>query len=253
MRARAHRPRPRAGRPRSSAARRQALRRRRTPDAAACGSRRACARESIRSKRSRVRPGALCFVSFCSCLASGIRHPAFGIRHPAFGTRRRMTCDVQRRARSRRALPHARAPDWQASSGRPRMHARRIEAAAGSARHGRTRGAAPPSGARAAAPAVRRGSRSRRLRARRPGRTVASSGARLRSRDVVLLDRVADRKPTSPCDIKTLPLRPQRILTVSATIGGASTAARRRACARPPAAARGGARRRAGFRCRTAC
>lgn len=245
-RARAHRPRPRAGRPRSSAARRQALRRRRTPDAAACGSRRACARESIRSKRSRVRPGALCFVSFCSCLASGIRHLAFG-------TRRRMTRDVQRRARSRRALPHARAPDRQASSGRPRMHARRIEAAAGSARHGRTRGAAPPSGARAAAPAVRRGSRSRRLRARRPGRTVASSGARLRSRDVVLLDRVADRKPTSPCDIKTLPLRPQRALTVSATIGGASTAARRHACARPPAAARGGARRRAGFRCRTAC
>lgn len=246
MRARAHRPRPRAGRPRSSAARRRALRRRRTPDAAACGSRRACARESIRSKRSRVRPGALCFVSFCSCLASGIRHLAFG-------TRRRMTCDVQRRARSRRALPHARAPDRQASSGRPRMHARRIEAAAGSARHGRTRGAAPPSGARAAAPAVRRGSRSRRLRARRPGRTVASSGARLRSRDVVLLDRVADRNPTSPCDIKTLPLRPQRTLTVSATIGGASTAARRRACARPPAAARGRARRRAGFRCRTAC
>lgn len=246
MRARAHRPRPRAGRPRSSAARRRALRRRRTPDAAACGSRRACARESIRSKRSRVRPGALCFVSFCSCLASGIRHLAFG-------TRRRMTCDVQRRARSRRALPHARAPDRQASSGRPRMHARRIEAAAGSARHGRTRGAAPPSGARAAAPAVRRGSRSRRLRARRPGRTAASSGARLRSRDVVLLGRVADRKPTSPYVIKTLPLRPQRILTVSATIGGASTAARRHACARPPAAARGGARRRAGFRCRTAC
>lgn len=242
---RAHRPRPRAGRPRSSAARRQALRRRRTPDAAACGSRRACARESIRSKRSRVRPGALCFVSFCSCLASGIRHLAFG-------TRRRMTRDLQRRARSRRALPHARAPDRQASSGRPRMHARRIEAAAGSARHGRTRGAAPLQ-ARAAAPAVRRGSRSRRLRARRPGRTVASSGARLRSRDVVLLDRVADRKPTSPCDIKTLPLRPQRALTVSATIGGASTAARRHACARPPAAARGGARRRAGFRCRTAC
>lgn len=236
MRGRAHRPRPRAGRPRSSAARRRALRRRRTPDAAACGSRHACARESIRSKRSRVRPGALCFVSFCSCLASGIRHLAFG-------TRRRMTCDVQRRARSRRALPHARAPDRQASSGRPRMHARRIEAAAGSARHGRTRGAAPPSGARAAAPAVRRGSRSRRLRARRPGRTVASSGARLRSRDVVLLDRVADRKPTSPYVIKTLPLRPQRILTVSATIGGASTAARRHACAR----------RRAGFRCRTAC
>lgn len=242
MRARAHRPRPRAGRPRSSAARRRALRRRRTPDAAACGSRRACARESIRSKRSRVRPGALCFVSFCSCLASGIRHLAFG-------TRRRMTCDVQRRARSRRALPHARAPDRQASSGRPRMHARRIEAAAGSARHGRTRGAAPPSGARCSA---RRSSRlavstASSAPAGQDGRVIGGAPPIARCR----LAR-SSRGPQTDQSVcyKNAPAPPaknlDRFRDHRRGLDGRAASRLRASAGRCP-------RRRAGFRCRTAC